>query len=349
MSTQTATSSSFDSAEDHVELDLSSLVPTGSNEGRRATVHEQSVRRRAVWTAQKSVHPSILDNELEAFGPLSKCETKCDKTYYRCPFKKRFNCSMVIRTIREVVTGHIVIETCGSGHSHNDSEERFQRGLSNAVKEAVVEITKFNNRIRPQALQRALITVPFQFSMSDVKIEKITSYLHRIRQTKTSSYIEHTVSGLWNVISSRQFDENSSDWAKYFFTVTPDQVFVDAGTSDARVQIFATTRSLLDNIRQISRSACGMQVVLDSKHRVLMNNYPVTVLGVLDAGQQFNLVALAVSNKEDEEFYTSFVKSIQTQVQNLGIRWAVDCTMSDNCDAIQNTFETCFPQSLRGN
>jgi hypothetical protein len=39
-----------------------------------------------------------------------------------------------------------------------------------------------------------------------------------------------------------------------------------------------------------------------------MNNYPITVLSVLDAGQQFNLVALAVSNKEDEEFYTLFVK-----------------------------------------
>jgi hypothetical protein len=170
-----------------VELDMSSLVPTESNEGRRANVHEQSVRRRAAWTAQIYFHPSRLDNELESFGPLNKCETKCDKTYYRCPFKKRFNCSMVIRTIREVVTGHIVIETCELGQSHNDSEEQFHRGLPNAVKEAVVEITKFNNRIRPQALQRALITVPFQFLMSDFKIEKIKYYQHCIRQTKNSS------------------------------------------------------------------------------------------------------------------------------------------------------------------
>jgi hypothetical protein len=201
---------------------------------------------------------------------------------------------MVIHTIREVVTGHIVIETRGLSHTHNDSEEQFQRGLSNAIKEAVVEITKCNNRIRPQALQRDLITVPFQFSMSDVKIEKITSYIHRIRQTKTSSYVEHIVSGLWNVISSRQFDKHSSDWAKGFFTVTPDQAFVDAGTSDARVQNFATTRSLLENSRQISLSVSWMQFVLNSKHRVVMNNYPITVLGVLDMGQQFNLIALAV-------------------------------------------------------
>jgi hypothetical protein len=147
MSTRTANSSPSGSAEDRVEFDMSSLVPTESNEGRRATVHEQS-HRSAVWTAKKSVHPSVLDNELESFGPLSQCETKCDKTYYRYPFKKRFNCSMTKSTIREVVTGHIVISTYGLGHSHNDSEEQFQRGIYNAVK-AVVEITKFHNRIRP--------------------------------------------------------------------------------------------------------------------------------------------------------------------------------------------------------
>jgi hypothetical protein len=142
-----------------VEAARSSLVPTHHNEGLRGVVHEHPKRRRAIWAAKKSVHPSKLEAELEEFGPLSKCETKCDKTYYKCPFKKRFNCGMVIRTIREVVTGHIIIGTPGLGHSHNDSEEKFQRGLSNAVKEAVVEITKFNDRIRPQALQRALITV----------------------------------------------------------------------------------------------------------------------------------------------------------------------------------------------
>jgi hypothetical protein len=89
---------------------------------------------------------------------------------------------MVIGTIRDNATGHIIIGTRGLGYSRNDSEEQFQRGLSNAVKGAVVEITKFNDRIRPQSLQRALITVPFNFSMSDIKIGKITSYLHHIKQ-----------------------------------------------------------------------------------------------------------------------------------------------------------------------
>jgi hypothetical protein len=152
--------------------------------------------------------------------------------------------------------------------SHNDSEEHFKSGLPNAFEDAVVQITQFSNRIRPQALQRALITVLFKFSMEVVKIETITSYLHRIRQSKTNSYVDHTVSGLWKFVSNRQFDENYIDWAKYCFTVAPDQVLVDAGKIDARAQTFATTRSLLNNIRHISLSSDVMQVVLDSNHRV---------------------------------------------------------------------------------
>jgi hypothetical protein len=54
-----------------------------------------------------------------------------------------------------------------------------------------------------------------------------------------------------------------------------------------------------------------MQLVVDSKHRVLMNNYPATAVGFLDAGQQFNLVMLAVSNKEDEEIFCSLIQSLK--------------------------------------
>jgi MULE transposase domain/SWIM zinc finger len=341
--------STSNSSSSHGEF-VDAAGPGGHSEGR---ADEQGVmnhsRCRAVWTAQKSVHPSMLDAELEEFGPLSKCETKSDKTYYRCPFQKRFKCPIVIRTFREIFTGHIIIESRGSSHSHEESNEHFLRGLSNAVKNAIEEVTKYNLSIRPKALQRALITGPFNFSIGSVDISKITSYLHRVRRNSKSSYDEHTVAGLWNAVNSRQFHEDSSDWSSFFFTITADQAIVDAGLDGARVQTFATTRSLLENVGKVSASAAAMQAVLDSKHRILMNNYPVTALGVLDAGQQFNLVALAVSNKEDEELYTSLIMSVQTIVQALGITLKVECTMSDNCDAIQNAFQNCFPLSLRGN
>jgi hypothetical protein len=39
----------------------------------------QSNRRQVMWTTNKSVNPSSLDAELEEFGPLTRCETKCEK------------------------------------------------------------------------------------------------------------------------------------------------------------------------------------------------------------------------------------------------------------------------------
>jgi hypothetical protein len=71
---------------------------------------------------------------------------------------------------------------------------------------------------------------------------------------------------------------------------------------------------LLENILKVSHTLGVMQVVLDSKHLLLMNNFPITAFGILDAGLQFNLIDLAVSNKEDEKIYTSFLKSIQSQL-----------------------------------
>jgi hypothetical protein len=66
-----------------------------------------------------------LENELEAYAPLIKCETKCEKTYYKCPIRNRFECPMIVRTVREVVTGSILIESCAMSHCHDDYIEKF--------------------------------------------------------------------------------------------------------------------------------------------------------------------------------------------------------------------------------
>jgi hypothetical protein len=61
-----------------------------------------------------------------------------------------------------------------------------------------------------------------------------------------------------------------------------------------------------------------MQLLIDSKHRVLLNKYPITVVGILDAGQQFTMIALAVSNKEDEEVFLLFAAGSRVFVAATG-------------------------------
>jgi hypothetical protein len=110
--------------------------------------------------------------------------------------RNRFECPMIVWTVREVVTSSIVIETCAMSHRHGDSNEKFQRGLSLRVKESIREKTKFNIKIRPRTLDRYFLMDPYNFIGEDVPISKVASYLHRIRACASSSYMEYSVSGL---------------------------------------------------------------------------------------------------------------------------------------------------------
>jgi hypothetical protein len=79
-----------------------------------------------------------------------------------------------------------------------------------------------------------------------------------------------------------------------------------------------------------------------------MNNYPVTALSVLDAGQQFNLIALALSNKEDEKSIRLRYKVWKIVLQSIGVHMDPECTMSDNCDAIQKSYLRYYPNGSIG-
>ena len=115
------------------------------------------------------------------------------------------------------------------------------------------------------------------------------------------------------------------------------------GSENSCVQAFIITEILLQNVQRVCNTAGVLQLAMDSKHRVLMNNYPVTALGVLDAGQQFNLIALALSNKEDENMYSAMIQGVETVLQSIGVHMDPECTMSDNCDAIQKSFQRYYP------
>jgi hypothetical protein len=97
--------------------------------------------------------------------------------------------------------------------------------------------------------------------------------------------MEYSVSGLCAMIEARQRCDHSSNSSK-FFSIEPAEKSIQFGGSDnSRVQVFITTDTLLQNVQRVCNTAGVLQLAMDSKHRVLMNNYPVTALGVLDAGQ----------------------------------------------------------------
>jgi MULE transposase domain len=71
-------------------------------------------------------------------------------------------------------------------------------------------------------------------------------------------------------------------------------------------------------------------------------------LGVLDAGQQFNLIALTLSKIEDENMYSAMIKGVETVLKSILVHMDPACTMSDNCDAIQKSFIRYYPNGSIG-
>jgi hypothetical protein len=67
--------------------------------------------------------------------------------------------------------------------------------------------------------------------------------------------------------------------------------------------------------------------------------------GVLDAGQKFHMIALAVSNKDDEEMSYWLLKAVKDSFQILDRNHTFTCTLADNSDTIQTALHRCF--SLR--
>jgi hypothetical protein len=165
--------------------------------------------------------------------------------------------------------------------------------------------------IRPRTLHRKIRAPSYSYAGTDVPLSKVSSCLHRIRSLANSSYLEYSISGLFNFVSSKQRATLSTDKDSFYFTENAERSIINPGSEDARVHVFASTDTPLKAAARINHTAAVMQLIIDSKHRVLMDNYPVTAVGFLDAGQQSNLVMLAVSNKEDEEFFCSLIQSLQ--------------------------------------
>jgi hypothetical protein len=109
---------------------------------------------------------------------------------------------MILRTVPEMESGLICIQTCGLEHQHDPASERFGRGLSTQVKESIEEITKFNLKIRPATLHRMLSSESYSYAESIIPYTKVRGHLHRIRQRVSELYMEYTIAGLWNAVNN---------------------------------------------------------------------------------------------------------------------------------------------------
>ena len=73
------------------------------------------------------------------------------------------------------------------------------------------------------------------------------------------------------------------------------------------------------------------------------------MVGFSNAYQQFSLIALRVSNKEDKKALSDNLAWIQPVCMEVQVDFIPDRTISENCDSILNYAQSLFPQATIGN
>jgi hypothetical protein len=140
----------------------------------------------------------------------------------------------------------------------------------------IEEITKFNLQIHLVSLQRIILRETYRYDENIAPIKTVRGHLHRIRGRASDFYMEYSIAGLWNAVNNNQrMSSSSKDERKFYYLCPANESMVnrDSGV-DARVQAFASTDALLRHAADLEQIAFKMQLVIDSKYRVILNNYP---------------------------------------------------------------------------
>ncbi len=85
-----------------------------------------------------------VQDHVNSFLDIPLKETKRGKTYYRCKFSNRFKCPFKLRIYATTEPGVTQIEVTKS--VHDNTNELFERGLFQAVKQAIKTVLESNPR-----------------------------------------------------------------------------------------------------------------------------------------------------------------------------------------------------------
>ena len=223
------------------------------------------------------------------------------------------------------------------------------------IQEIFYDIIKYDFRAKPGKLRERLeeeMTRVYGELEGEIHTEGITpnqlsGFLKRARKRATADYFEESIGGLHEFIQEHHRNEEDQELHRFYSLNSPEDA---TDVQGGRINLVISTDALLKSFSCMKDTGLhGFQLCTDSKYKLFLNNYPIIVLGCFDACQQFNLIALSVSNKEDEKAFSDIFIWTQRACMEVEADLTPNCTMSDNCEAIMNSFQNLFPQATIGN
>jgi hypothetical protein len=137
---------------------------------------------------------------------------------------------------------------------------------------------KFNLKISPATLHRMLLSESYNFAANIIPYAKVRGHLHRIRGRASELYMKYSIAGLWNTVNNKQrvIASSTAGGRLYYLRPACEALVDEESGTGARVQAFASTDTLLRHVDNLDLSISKMQLLIDSKHCVLLNNCPIT-------------------------------------------------------------------------
>jgi hypothetical protein len=232
-------------------------------------------------------------------------------------------------------------------HSHDAKAFRLKykgkkaHGVPLHNKQLVTESVK--DRKEPAEIHRKLTAMSPDTNVSLQQLQTVSSNLKR----KLLSALDgNTIGDLHRWLDANALNENSGE----------DEVGVLPGwdangpenllDNAADVTFVLSTKNLLKNATKQASGSLPTFVDVDQTYKVLINNYPMSVVGTVDISHKFFLIGVGISRLEDEPSITAMLQTIKGALLSFfEFVWKAEYGMADRAGAIANAFQKVFPGS----
>ena len=263
-------------------------------------------------------------------------------SYKRCSNQGRYSCNFKVRVQKLDDDEHSCVVSTQGEHSHplSDGEivspsKQPKHGvppeMGNMIAAAV------GDKKRPMRIYRDVKSV---FKNSTVTPEQLARKVRSIRK-KESSVLEGVSMGeVFEWCRSNELNEDSADDE---VGVLPGWKVERDGDKDV-VSITISSKILLSTLLHQANSSLESYFSSDGTYKLLVNGYPVIVLGTVDGSHRYKPVSVTITSGEKDEYYVYVFNSIKSScLLFLRFNFEPKYATPDSAGAIHNAMEEVFP------
>lgn len=294
------------------------------------------------WSMEKKFANELL---FQAFLKEENCWSVLDrpkptkdgrKIIYRCNKAKRrgTQCSASIFTSDQTAPNDETIYLYRKNREH-DHDQGINRAniLSEEAKEKIIEL--YENRNKPKGILY-IISRDEKFAQVTMNQIKGTIASYKIKKYGNTNI---TLNQFESFAKERMAVPESEDEA---FVILFERSAEEEETDDDEEEWF---RYCVSTKKLLQTAIDAKNIHADSTYKIVIQNYPLLVVGCSDLGGHFHLLALMLSTHEKTEDYKALFKAVAQSVNTIFQKTVKPKVLiADAAPAINNGFKQAFDE-----